>query len=184
MWPTGLAALDVPLSGKISVDLAAAGGRVVARLTDIGWWSRLRELLAQPDQGVPEDVFGACVRVLAAWDWSVRPAAVVTIESQTRPELVRDLGSRLAAVGRLPVLGEVAAGGGGGHPPNSARRVAQLWPGLSLDDDLVTTLSTVGGPVLLVDDLVDSGWTMTLAARLLRQAGASGVLPFALAVVN
>ncbi len=40
------------------------------------------------------------------------------------------------------------------------------------------------GPVLLVDDLVDSGWTMTLAARLLRDAGAPAVLPFALAVTN
>jgi ATP-dependent DNA helicase RecQ len=37
-------------------------------------------------------------------------------------------------------------------------------------------------PVLLVDDLVNSGWTMTVAARLLRQAGARAVLPLALAV--
>jgi ATP-dependent DNA helicase RecQ len=36
--------------------------------------------------------------------------------------------------------------------------------------------------VLLVDDVVDSGWTMTVAARLLRQAGAVAVLPFALAI--
>jgi ATP-dependent DNA helicase RecQ len=43
-------------------------------------------------------------------------------------------------------------------------------------------LSGVDGPVLLVDDQVDTGWTMTVAARLLRRAGASAVLPFALAV--
>jgi ATP-dependent DNA helicase RecQ len=36
--------------------------------------------------------------------------------------------------------------------------------------------------VLLVDDRIDTGWTMTVAARLLRQAGAAGVLPLALAV--
>jgi ATP-dependent DNA helicase RecQ len=40
------------------------------------------------------------------------------------------------------------------------------------------------GPVLLVDDLVDSGWTMTLAGRALRRAGAPGVLPLALAVAG
>jgi hypoxanthine phosphoribosyltransferase len=38
-----------------------------------------------------------------------------------------------------------------------------------------------GGPVLLVDDLVDSRWTMTVAGRTLRRAGAGSVLPFALA---
>jgi ATP-dependent DNA helicase RecQ len=36
--------------------------------------------------------------------------------------------------------------------------------------------------VLLVDDLVSSRWTLTVAGRALRQAGADGVLPFALAV--
>jgi ATP-dependent DNA helicase RecQ len=58
---------------------------------------------------------------------------------------------------------------------NSARRVAQLWP--SFD----SSVSGVDGPVLLVDALVDSGWTMTLAARAVRLSGASGALPFALA---
>jgi ATP-dependent DNA helicase RecQ len=38
--------------------------------------------------------------------------------------------------------------------------------------------------VLLVDDLVDSGWTLTMVARLLRQAGAPAVYPFALAVTS
>jgi ATP-dependent DNA helicase RecQ len=40
----------------------------------------------------------------------------------------------------------------------------------------------VDGPVLLVDDVADSGWTMTVAARLLRREGATAVLPFALAL--
>jgi ATP-dependent DNA helicase RecQ len=38
--------------------------------------------------------------------------------------------------------------------------------------------------VLLVDDVIDTGWTMTVAARILRRAGASAVLPFALAAVG
>jgi ATP-dependent DNA helicase RecQ len=40
------------------------------------------------------------------------------------------------------------------------------------------------GPVLLVDDVVGSGWTMTVAAMLLRRAGAPAVLPFALAATG
>ena len=38
------------------------------------------------------------------------------------------------------------------------------------------------GPVLVVDDRIETGWTMTVAARLLRQAGAPAVLPLVLAV--
>ena len=41
-----------------------------------------------------------------------------------------------------------------------------------------------GGPVLLVDDLTDTGWTLTMAARVLREAGAPEVLPFALASIS
>jgi ATP-dependent DNA helicase RecQ len=45
-------------------------------------------------------------------------------------------------------------------------------------------LAAVDGPVLLVDDLTDSGWTLTMAARVVRAAGAAAVLPFALASVS
>jgi ATP-dependent DNA helicase RecQ len=37
------------------------------------------------------------------------------------------------------------------------------------------------GPVLLVDDVVDSGWTLTVAGWLLREAGSGPVFPFTLA---
>ena len=40
------------------------------------------------------------------------------------------------------------------------------------------------GPVLLVDDFADTGWTLTMAARVVRRTGASAVLPFALAAVR
>jgi ATP-dependent DNA helicase RecQ len=52
-----------------------------------------------------------------------------------------------------------------------------VWEGFSVPD-----LTGVGGPVLLVDDVIDSGWTATVVARLLRRSGASAVLPFALAL--
>jgi ATP-dependent DNA helicase RecQ len=186
LWPTGLAALEVPLSGKIAAREAAAVGRALARLTDIGWGTKLRGLVgASDDRPVPDDVFAACVQVLSSWDWATRPVGVVTIRSGTRPTLVRDLGERLATIGRLEMLGELdGVNMGGGHPPNSARRVAQVWKTLLMPDELAARMSTVAGPVLLVDDLVDSGWTMTLATRMLRKAGAPAVLPFALAVAG
>lgn len=180
-WPSGMSALGVPLSGKIGPAQVAAEGRVLGRLTDIGWGTRLRELLADsaPDQPVPDEVFAACVQVLAAWRWAERPTGVVAIGSRRRPQLVSSLARRLAEIGRLTYLGAVVSGGEGSRRSNSAQRLAGLWQGLSLPAGL-----TPDGPVLLVDDLVDSGWTMTLAAKLVREAGATAVLPFALAATN
>jgi ATP-dependent DNA helicase RecQ len=45
-------------------------------------------------------------------------------------------------------------------------------------------MATLDGPLLLVDDVTDTGWTMTMASRVLRRAGAPEVLPFALASVS
>ena len=42
----------------------------------------------------------------------------------------------------------------------------------------------VNGGCVLVDDLIDSRWTVTVAGRLLRQAGADAVLPLALGSVG
>jgi len=48
--------------------------------------------------------------------------------------------------------------------------------------DVRDVLGRVDGPVLVVDDRIETGWTMTVAARLLREAGARAVLPLVLAV--
>ena len=49
--------------------------------------------------------------------------------------------------------------------------------------ELRARLAELGdAPVLLVDDLADSRWTMTVAGRELRLAGATSVLPFVLAL--
>jgi ATP-dependent DNA helicase RecQ len=51
-------------------------------------------------------------------------------------------------------------------------------------DAIRRALANNAGLVLLIDDVVDTGWTMTLAARALRRAGVVDVLPFALATVG
>ncbi|WP_134663036.1 MULTISPECIES: RecQ family ATP-dependent DNA helicase [Amycolatopsis] len=182
-WPSGMKGLDVPLSGRIKTEEQAEPGQVLGRLTDVGWGGRLRELLGPgaPDAEVPDSVFDACVKVLAGWQWAQRPVAVVAIPSATRPQLVDSLALRLSAIGRLDYLGELASAGPPPRQANSAQRLADLWRRLSLPEDVAASVAQTRGPVLLVDDLIDTGWTMTLAARLLRRAGAEGVLPFALA---
>jgi ATP-dependent DNA helicase RecQ len=195
LWPTGLESVGVPLRGKIGPGEQALPGRAVGRLSDLGWGGRLRALVGPdaPDATVPDDVAAAVVEVLKAWahgddPWPARPVGVVTLASRRRPRLVRSLAERIATVGRLPLLGEVrprdAAAGGGGPRGNSAQRVRALHEAFAVPDELAASGAALAGPLLLVDDLVDSGWTITIVARLLCQAGAPGVLPLALAVAG
>ncbi|HEY2261155.1 MAG TPA: helicase-related protein, partial [Streptosporangiaceae bacterium] len=186
MWPTGMKDLGVEAAGKIPAALTAEPGRALGRLTDIGWGAMLRGLLAEnaPDGPVTEPVVAAAIKVLAAWDWAQRPAGILSLPSGTRPELVTSLGQRLAEVGRLPYLGALRYAGAGPGPRrhNSAQRLSSLWHAFELPDDVRDTLARLDGPVLVVDDRIDTGWTMTVAARLLREAGAPAVLPLVLAV--
>jgi ATP-dependent DNA helicase RecQ len=185
-WPSGMNGLGVPLSGKIAAGERAEPGRALGRLTDIGWGNRLRVLLgaSAADEPVPDDVFDACVQVLASWKWEQRPVAVVTVGSNRRPKLIRSLGERLAGIGRLEFLGELEMGTGAERRANSAQRLAGLWNAIHLPQSLAGNLATVGGPVMVVDDQIDTGWTMTVATRLLRKAGAPAALPFALATTT
>lgn len=198
MWPTGLPATGVPLSGRIPPAEQAAPGRAVGRLSDLGWGSRLRDLLAEraPDQPAPAALRDAVVEVLTAWahgdagaaagsgaePWPARPAAVVAVGSRRRPELVHSVAAHVAAVGRLPLLGTVPPPGTRAGRANSAQRVRALHESFSLPSALAAGLDRLPAPVLLVDDYVDSGWTMALVARELRRAGAPAVLPLALAL--
>jgi ATP-dependent DNA helicase RecQ len=57
-----------------------------------------------------------------------------------------------------------------------------VWDRLVVGESLAAELSGLGGgSVMLIDDLVDSRWTVTVAGRALRRAGAGAVLPLALA---
>ncbi|MHC5261820.1 RecQ family ATP-dependent DNA helicase [Streptomyces sp. UC4497] len=200
MWPTGLAAVGIDLKGRIPAGEQAGTGRALGRLSDIGWGNRLRPMFAPqaPDGPVPDDVAGAVVDVLADWakgpggwasgsaDASPRPVGVVTMASYTRPQLIQSLGAGIAQVGRMPLLGSIsyAPGSDTAHIPrsNSAQRLRALDGTLTLPPELSEALARAGGPVLLVDDFTETGWTLAMAARLLRRAGAEGVLPLVLAV--
>ena len=69
-----------------------------------------------------------------------------------------------------------------GRQYNSAQRLAAVWRELTVPEPVAEAVARLGGPVLLVDDRVESGWTMTVAAKLVREAGAPAALPLALAV--
>lgn len=199
-WPTGLERLGVDLRGKIKE--GAEEGRAVARLTDLGHGQRLRELFRAPvdptggpggpvvtgadtgaDTGVPEPLVRAVVEVLADWRPSV--GAIAFVESTTRPTLTRDLADGLSRHLQVPVVGrftivdpDVPPGAG---QANSAQRVAAVRRRFAWQ----WAPDRQGPPatdVLLVDDLVVTGWTLALAATSLRAAGVTAVRPMTLAV--
>jgi len=181
----------VDAAGKIPADLTAEPGRALGRLTDIGWGGQLRTLLAEgaPDEPVSEPVVarrdhGASRLGLgAAPGRRARPAVTHQAAADHQPGA-----AQLASVGRLPYLGALAYAGQDGldgpgpRRHNSAQRLSSLWHALEIPGDVRDAVGGLDGPVLVVDDRIETGWTMTVAARLLRQAGAPAVLPLVLAV--
>ncbi len=182
MWPTALAHLGLDLKGKIPD--GAEPGRAVARLTDLGHGQALRALFREdtPDGPVPPALAQAVMDVMKDWapEWSSRPDAIVVVESATRPTLGRDLADGLSRVMQVPIVGTWAIRDASVPPragqSNSAQRVAALRRRGGLDAQV-----PAGATVLLVDDQVASGWTLTVAATAIRAAGASAVLPLVLA---
>jgi ATP-dependent DNA helicase RecQ len=106
--------------------------------------------------------------------------------SRTRPQLIRSLGEHIAAVGRMPLLGSIAYADETTDTrvprSNRAQRLRALHGALTVPPTLAGALASAGGPVLLLDDLADTGWTLAVATRLLHRAGAEGVFPLVLAV--
>jgi ATP-dependent DNA helicase RecQ len=181
MWPTALANLGVDLKGKIGD--GATAGRSVARLTDLGHGQALRALFRPdtPDGPVPQGLVAAVLEVLR--DWRPHVEAIVVVDSATRPLLVADLADGLSRFLKKPVVARWAITDPSVEPGrgamNSAQRVAAVGRRYTLEPLDGQDVPT--GPVLLVDDQVGTGWTLTLAARAIRRAGATDVLPLVLA---
>lgn len=180
MWPSGLATLGIDLKGRIPADQGAEEGRVIARLTDLGHGQALRDLFrpGTPDGPVPVPLVQAVLTMLD--DWRPEVDAIVFVESFSRPTLTEDLANGLSRRLGVPVVGRWAIADPdlppGKGAANSAQRVAAVGRRSRLEADVPP-----GARVLLVDDLVVTGWSLTLAARAVRSAGASAVLPLALA---
>ncbi|WP_432491177.1 RecQ family ATP-dependent DNA helicase [Kineococcus gypseus] len=182
LWPSGLASLGVPLSGKIAPAERPGEGRAVARTTDLGWGSAVRELFAPgaPDQDTPVPLRRAAAAVLDDWARGLGLDGVVAMCSASRPRLVAHLADGLARYTGLPLVATFELSPDAGptrSDVNSAHRLAQVSERFRLP----ASAAVEGRTLLLVDDRTRSGWTLAVAARELRRAGAAQVHPFVLA---
>nr|WP_269329077.1 RecQ family ATP-dependent DNA helicase [Kineosporia babensis] len=184
-WPNGLSEVGVALKGRIPPGEQAGPGRAIAGVTDLGWGAQLRELFHpdSPDGEVPVPLRHAIVAVLEHWEIPEQPQSIVVIESLSRPHLVRHLAEGLSKYLRLPVSARLVPDRS--VPPNegaanSAQRVRAVAGRYTFTPEPGGP-AIDGAPVLLIDDRTITGWTLTVAARQLRQAGASAVYPLVLA---
>ena len=169
-WPGSQA---VGRKGSI---LGASPGRALT-FADTPGWGEAATAVAGPDDPLTEDIVRGMVAVLTRWrdSWTSRPVAVVPMPSRHHPRLIGDLARRIADVGRLPLIDALEVRGS--RPPDglsSASRAEALLSGLAVRAGVDLPAA---GPVLLVDDSYRSGWTMTVAAALLREAGVEEVMP-------
>ncbi|WP_435299899.1 RecQ family ATP-dependent DNA helicase [Timonella sp. A28] len=186
MWPTGMSALGVTLSGRIAADEMAEEGRAVARIDALGWSNMLRELFDSrtPDAETPLPVRTAVAQVLDAWPEMAHVEGIVGIRSDSRPLLNQHLAQGVSRYMKKPFIGTIGPLSSGGvqrHDINSALRLDAVLSRLRLELSEPALNGLPGRTILLVDDYCDSGWTYTVASRLLKQAGAATVYPFVLA---
>ncbi len=160
-------------------------GRALCILGDPGWGRDVAHVVAAgpaPDLRYPEHLAGAAFEVIRGrWRPSPMPEWVTCVPSTTRPGSVEAFATRLASALALPFSPCLTSAGGApqAQMANSATQAANARVRIG-----VVPAAVRSGPVLLVDDLVDSRWTLTVAGDLLREHGGGPVLPFALGVAT
>ena len=165
LWPSGVAR-----KGKI---VGCGEGRALAFADDPGWTEHVNMLRDEPASC---ELLEGLVEVLARWrsSWGERPVGVVPIMSHGFGRLNRSIAHHIAAVGKLTVVDAVAMSGQLPSPDvPSAGQVRARLASMALRPDVLVP----SGPLLVVDALYRTGWTMTVAGALLREAGATRVLP-------
>ena len=177
-WPTG-GMPEYGVHGSISAGHRAGIGKALCIWGDAGWGGLVRQGKYRDDR-FADDLVRACADLMAQWAPRPAPAWATCIPSRRRPRLVPDFAERLAAELKLPfhpALSRVEDRAEQKSMANSVQQARNVDGSLALSVDPLP-----GGPVLLVDDLVDSRWTLTVAAWLLRSNGSSAVWPLALSL--
>ena len=175
-WPAGgLSLLD--LTGRIRETHQAQPGKALCVWGDAGWGDSVRRG-KYLDGRFSEDLVSASVEVVRQWNPDPAPRWVTCIPSRRRPRLVPDFAERLATslgLAFMPLLVKTE------DRPEQKTMANSVKQARNVDGSLELAKEPPSEPVLLVDDMVDSGWTLTVSAWLLRSQGSGEVWPLVLA---
>jgi ATP-dependent DNA helicase RecQ len=171
-WPSGLG----EVRGRIPVDQQLAVGRALSVYGDGGWGSVVRR--AKYDHHhVPDELVDAAAALIGEWAPEPAPTWVTCVPS-TASTLVPDFAERVADALGLP-FHDVVLRVHPSRPQKEMENSAQQFRNVYRAFEVMTPVPST--PVLLVDDIVDSRWTLTVVGYALRQAGTGVVHPFVLA---
>jgi ATP-dependent DNA helicase RecQ len=169
------------LRGNIPIDLRAEEGRALCMWRDAGWGRSVAQGKYVHGR-FADDLVDACCLLFERWNPQPKPMWLTCIPSLRHPILVPDFAQRLASKLGLrfyPVLAKTH------ERPEQKTMSNSIQQARNVDGSLtVNSLSLPAGSVLLIDDMVDSRWTMTVGAWLLRKHGAAEVFPLALALTS
>ena len=165
------------LAGSLPTDWRAETGRVLSRWGDPPWGRAVAE--DKQNGHFRDDLVRAAAELLRErWQPAPPPTWVTCVPSRMRPLLVPDYAARLARMLDLPFEETVVKVRDNEEQKTQQNRHHQCR---NLDGVFAIKGTVRPGPVLLVDDVADSGWTLTVISVLLRRAGSGPVWPLALA---
>lgn len=177
-WPNQPGLQSYGLVGSICSEHQTQEGRALCIWGNSHWGTLVEK--GKYQHGVfSEDLVKACVNLLLDWKPSPRPMWVTCVPSLRHPELVPDFARRLASAIGLPFKMAIVKVKESEQQKLMENSIQQAT---NLDGCFIAVKEEIlSGPVLLIDDMVDSRWTMTLCAWLLQSNGSGKVFPLALA---
>jgi len=179
-WPGG-GLPKLVVRGLIPVDHQLSEGRCLCLWGDPGWGELVKR--GKYTEGhFSDDLVTALADLVQRWKPDPFPTWLTYVPSKRHPALVRDLASRLSTALDLPLIHAIDSTAK--HPAQRTMRNSALQAA-NVDGVFAICPGTCqNGPVFLIDDMIDSGWTVTVVGYLLRQHGSGPVYPLALSLAS